>query len=132
VPELGRSTTAYVSGYERAAVHDSRLRTQESRQLTANFNGALLPGALITQADWQIAVPYWVVMASPAISSDRRSTSIHITAGWPGEAWIRCQVTADNGDRFAQHFRIAVYGPGPIFGDLSPEGGPAQLTVTAP
>ena len=130
--EFGRATTVKASGYDRVTVADCRLRCQEVRPLLFDFNGVMPVGELITQAVFNMAVPFCVAMADPSIPASRRSAQIVITAAWPGEAWIRCQVTTDQGKRYSQQVRVAVYGPGPIYGDQEPVGGPFELIATAP
>lgn len=128
--EPGRETRCYVSGYNRSRVHDSRLWPREKRCLVADFNGAIPPARKIVSVSWRMESAFAVAMSDASIAPDGRSARVMIQAAWPGCAFIRAQVTLDNGEVYPQLFRVIVLS-GPYFGDTSPVGGPIELTATA-
>lgn len=126
--ELGRVTRAYVSGHYRTRVHESRLYAREKRCLVANFNGALPAGRSIASAVWDMSVIAAVGMATPSIVG--REVRVLIEAVRCGCAYLRCEVTLDNGEVYNQLFAVTVL-DGPSFGDQGAVAGPARLTVSA-
>lgn len=125
--ELGRQTRAFVSGYNRSRVHQSRLYPREKRCLVADFNGALPTGRTIVSATWNMEVPYCVGMSSATIAD--REARVMVEAVFRGWANMRCQVTLDNGEVYNQLFVVQVLA-GPWFGDEITVAGPSQITVT--
>lgn len=125
---LGRASKAYVSAYDRTRVVSVRLYPTETRQLVADFNGALEADRTIESAVWDMYVLGYATMADGAI--DGRSTSIRVTASYRGQVAIRCQVTLDNGDVMNQLFAIEIF-EGPLWNGDPPASGPSRITVTA-
>lgn len=129
--EYGRATRAFVSGYQRDRVHQSRLVRGEKRCLVANFNGAIPPGRTIASAIWRCDQPYAVAMAAGRIFENDRSTAVDITAQYGNRARIKCQVTLDNGEVYNQLFMVRVFTSPWFQGETQPAAGPYDLTVTA-
>lgn len=129
--EPGQVTRCYVSTYDAPRIHESRLFQQGKRCLEANFNGAIGVGRTIVFVKWSMQTPYSVVMDTARITTDQRSVRVNITAAWTGDAWMRAQVTLDNGEIYTQLFHVVVP-PSPWFGDVSPTAGPSELTASAP
>lgn len=129
--EPGQVTRCYVSTFDAPRIHESRLFQQGKRCLEANFNGAIGVGRKIVSVKWSMQTPYSVVMDTARITADQRSTRVNITAAWTGDAWMRAQVTLDNGEIYTQLFHVVVP-PSPWFGDVSPTAGPSELTASAP
>lgn len=127
----GRTTIAYVSGYQRDRIHRSRLVRGEDRPLVANFNGAIGPDRTIVSAIWRCDQPYAVAMADARIVDDGRSTAVDITAQYGSLARIKCQVTLDNGEVYNQLFVVRVQNAPWFRGETAPASGPYDLTVTA-
>jgi hypothetical protein len=133
MPDLGRSTTAYVSGYQLDRVHQARMVRGATRQLVANFNGAIPAGSLIVSAIWRVLVPQSIYMSDAAISEDQRSTSVLIKAQIGCGTTVKCQVTLDTGEVYNQVYWLRVYTAPWFMGETSPPAtGPYELTVTAP
>lgn len=131
--DLGRATTAYVSGYQLDRVHQARLVRGSTRQLVANFNGAIPPGSLIVSAIWRCLVPQSIAMSNAGISEDQRSTSVQIVAQIGCGTTVKCQVTLDTGEVYNQVFGLRVWQSLWFMGEGSPPAtGPYELTVTAP
>lgn len=126
--ELGRQTRAFVSGYTRSRVHQSRLYPREKRCLVADFNGAIPAVRTIASATWNMEVACSIAMSSASI--DGRAARVMVESVFRGWADLRCQVTLDNGEVYNQLFVIQVL-DGPWFGDEISTAGPTQLTVTA-
>lgn len=126
--ELGRETRAFVSGYTRSRVHQSRLYPREKRCLVADFNGAIPAGRTITSATWNMEVACSIAMSDASI--DGRAARVMIEAVFRGWSSMRCQVTLDNGEVYNQQFQVHVL-DGPWFGDETSIAGPTQLTVSA-
>lgn len=126
--ELGRETRAFVSGYNRSRVHQSRLYPREKRCLVADFNGALPAARSIVSATWNMEVACSVAMSDASIEG--RAARVTIEAVFRGWADLRCQVTLDNGEVYNQQFTVRVL-DGPWFGDETTVAGPTQLTATA-
>lgn len=125
---LGRASRAYVSAYDRGRVVSVRLYPQETRQLVADFNGALEEGRTISQAVWDMYILGYASMASGAI--DGRATSVLLTASYRGQVAMRCQVTLDNGEVMNQLFAIEIF-EGPLWNGDGQSIGPSRITVSA-
>lgn len=131
--DLGRTTTAYVSGYQLDRVHQSQLVRGSARQLVANFNGAIPAESLIVSAVWRCLIPQAAFMSNALISEDQRSTSVKIVAQIGDGSTVKCQVTLDTGEVYNQVFWIRVYTAPWFQGETSPPPtGPYELTVTVP
>lgn len=128
--EIGRTTTCRVSAYTRNRVHQSRLIAGETPVLSADFNGALDPGVTIAAARWRLDVGYVASIASPTISTDKRSTSLTLFAVWVGCTMILCEATMSNGDKLTQMFEVDISG-NPYFLPSTTSTGSMDLTVTA-
>lgn len=126
--DSGRETRAYVSAYDRSRVHQSRLYRFEKRRLVANF-GALLGERQIRCATWSIDRPEIGVMSDPQISDDARETSVMFAAQLGGWATVRCQITLDSGEQYAQVFRINVRHASWFVDDAPLSNGPFSLRV---
>ena len=130
--ELGRVSRAYVSGYQRARTHRSRLVRGERRCLTADFNGAIPKSRTITSVTWRCDIPQCVYMRDAAIVSGGREVRVDITAQLGAEARVKCEVTLDNGEVYNQVFVIYVRNAPWFMGESAPQAtGPYVLTVTA-
>lgn len=128
--ELGRTTRAYVSGYQRARMHRSRLVRGEKRCLVANFNGAIPPARTIQSVTWRTNQPQAAYMADAGIVTGGREVRVDVTAG-AGCALVKCEVTLDNGEVYNQLFDISVQS-GPWFeGETQLPTGPRTLTAVA-
>lgn len=133
MPDLGRSTTAYVSGYQLDRVHQARMVRGAARQLVANFNGAIPADSLIVSAIWRVLIPQSIFMSDAAISDDQRSSSVHIVAQIGCGTTVKCQVTLDTGEVYNQVFGLRVWQSPFFMGEqTSPPIGPYELTVTVP
>jgi len=126
--DSGRETRAYVSAFDRSRVHQSRLYRFEKRRLVANF-GALLGERQIRCATWSIDRPEIGVMSDPQISDDARETSVMFAAQLGGWATVRCQITLDSGEQYAQVFRINVRQASWFVDDAPLSNGPFSLRV---
>ena len=129
--ELGRVTRCYVSGYQRARVHDSRLVRGESRCLVANFNGAIPPGRTIASVTWRTNQYQSVYMANARIPEGAREVAVDITAQTGSRAWVKCEATMDNGEVYTQLFTIEVLGSPWFACETAPSIGPSVLTAEA-
>lgn len=127
--ELGRATRAYVSGYQRDRIHRSRLVRGEKRCLVANFNGAIPPARTIASVVWRTNQYQSIYMENARI--DGREVTVNITAQTGSHAWVKCQVTLDNGEVYNQLFAVEVRNAPWFSGETSPEIGPQSLTATA-
>lgn len=131
--DLGRATTAYVSGYQLDRVHQARMVRGATRSLVANFNGAIPPGSLIASATWRCLVPQSIAMSDAVISEDQRSTSVKIAAQIGCGTTVKCQVTLDTGEIYNQVYWLRVFTSPWFMGEVSPPAtGPYELTITAP
>ena len=127
--DSGRETRAYVSAYDRSRVHQSRLYRFEKRRLVANFGALLGNDRLIRCATWSIDRPEIGVMSDPQISDDARETSVMFAAQLGGWATVRCQITLDSGEQYAQVFRINVRQASWFVDDAPISNGPFSLRV---
>lgn len=129
--ELGRSTRCYVSAFQRDRVHVSAVSRGETRCLVADFNGALPKARTIQSVTWKCALGFPVVMSNAAING--RSTKVDIHAQASGCACFKCEATMDNGEVYAQLFRIDVHSTWRWFwfdNDQSFAQGPTEIQVT--
>lgn len=129
--ELGRTTRAYVSGYNRTRVHEVRVVRGEKRCLVANFNGAIPKGRTIASAVWRTTQNWAAIMSNGRIFENDRSTAVDLSAGWGGPAWVKCEATLDNGEVYTQVFRVLVQTPPWFAGEPNPVSGPTEVAVTA-
>jgi hypothetical protein len=128
--ELGRATRAYVSAYDRARPHQSRLFRFEKRRVIANFNGTLDQDRTITSATWRTDCPEVGVMSDPQITTDRRETSIMFASQLSGWANLRAEVTLDDGSIYNQVYRVNVREASWYFPEVNIQVGPFTVTVT--
>ncbi len=126
-----RVTTAYVSGYDRTRVHQSCVVRGESRQLVANFNGAIPVGETITTATWRTNQNSAAILSDGALSADERSTSVQMLAGWGGPAWVKVDAALSGGGTLTQVFVIRVQSAPWFTGETNPQQGPIEIVVTA-
>jgi hypothetical protein len=129
--ELGRVTRAYVSGYQRARVHDSRLVRGESRCLVANFNGSIGKDRTIASVTWRTNQYQSIYMANARIPQGAREAAVDITAQTGSRAWVKCEATMDNGEVYTQLFAIEILGNPWFAGEATPSIGPSALTAEA-
>lgn len=128
--EHGRTTRAFVSGYQRARVHRSRLVRGERRCLIADFNGAIPAGRTITSVTWRTNQPAGAILSDAGIVAGGRKVRVDLLAG-SGCAQVKCDVTLDNGEVYNQRFEVSVQS-GPWFqGEVNPTQGPRELTAVA-
>lgn len=125
--ELGRVTRCYVSGYTRNRVHDSRLTRGELRCLVANYNGAIDKARTITSVTWRMNPSLSVLMSNARIAPGAREVALDIRAIWCGDAAIKCEATMDNGEVYAQLFRVSVDDSPWFDGDQPATSGPTML-----
>lgn len=130
--EIGRVTRAYVSGYQRARTHRSRMVRGERRCLTADFNGAIPKSRTITSVTWRCNIPQSAYMRDAAIVEGGREVRVDVTAQLGAECWIKCEATLDNGEVYNQVFVLYVRNSPWFMGETAPQStGPYELTVTA-
>lgn len=131
IEDNGRASRAYVSAYNRTRIQVVRLIGNESRNLVADFNGAIPPNRTIVSAEWSLGLSGWLNMSNASITNGRQS-SITIASMYTSSSAIRCAVTLDSGQILTQLFRILVSGV-PIFqGDNFIFNGILTLTATYP
>jgi hypothetical protein len=126
--EIGPTSRANASAYQRTRIHDTRLMLGESRCLVANFNGAIASDATITSVTWRCDYGYVAIMSNARIQPDNRSSAVNVLANWIGDSIIRCEATLENGEVYIQPFRIDVSGD-PIFMYNRQNNGPLVLTA---
>lgn len=126
--DLGRTTTAYVSGYDLTRVHQSCLVRGAQRRLVANFNGAIPSGATIESATWRTTQNWAAIMSGGTI--DGRTTSVALQAGWGGLALVKAEVTLDTGEVYNQVFRIQVQSAPYFYNEGYPTSGPREIVIT--
>lgn len=129
--ELGRTTRAYVSGYDRTRVHEVRLVRGEKRCLVANFNGAIPPARTIASATWRVNQNQGAVLSNARIFEGNRSTAVDLLAGWTGYGLVKVEATLDNGEVYNQVFRVLVQQSPWFTGEPYPVSGPQTITVAA-
>lgn len=127
--DLGRTTTAYVSGYDLTRVHETNLVRGAQRRLVANFNGAIPAGSTIESATWRTNQNWAAILSNGAV--DGRTTTVDLKAGWGGFSWVKVDVTLDTGEVYNQVFRIRVQTPPWFLGESYPASGPTEIVVTA-
>lgn len=127
--DLGRTTTAYVSGYDRTRVHVANLVRGEQRTLLANFNATVPVGSTIASATWRTTQNWVALMSGGTI--DGRTTSVDLQAGWGGLALVKAEVTLDTGEVYNQVFRIQVQSAPYFCNESYPTSGPREIVITA-
>lgn len=126
---VGRSTRAYVSGYQRARVHVGTVRRQEKRYLVADFNAAIPAGVTITSATWRTTNPWSMSMSLPTISG--REVSVLVDFQNSGRGAIKATITLSNGEVYNQLFEYIVR-DAPWFDEpFALTAGPFSVTATA-
>lgn len=125
--ELGRSTRAYVSAYNRGRLHLSQLYAYETRCLVADFTGVTTKA--IASATWKNDGSGVLNMSNAAITN--KTTSVNIATGWPGTTRIRCTITTSTGEQYSQLFVVRIKPATYFSGDAFTANGTLSLTVTA-
>ena len=129
--EYGRTTRAYVSGYDRTRVHESRLVRGEKRCLVADFNGAIGQGRTIASARVRTDQNWAAVLSNGRIEPSNRAVAVDLQAGWGSPAWIKVEATLDNGEVYTQMFRIMLYDRPWFLSEPVPAQGPNEIVVSA-
>lgn len=130
--ELGRTTTAIVSGYNRSRVHQCSLFGGEVRLLGANFNGCMPVGDTISRVDWDTWNSGTAVLGTGAVATDGRSCTVDMKAQAYGRATVRCRVKTVGGGTYVQYYSIRVEAS-PVYSDDQPWlNGASQVTVIVP
>jgi hypothetical protein len=125
--EYGRETRAYVSGYQRSRIHQSRLVRGEQRCLCAEFSGAISPARTIASVAWYCQQPYAIVMSNARIVGTECAVTINAQA----ETWaiLKCVATLDNGEVYTQLFGLTILSAPFFVGEAIPSSsGPTILT----
>ena len=126
--DLGRVTTAYVSGYQRWRVHSADVYGGEVRTLVGNFNGCMPVGDTIVAVRWDTWNAGTVFMGTGVIETGLRSVSLDIRAQYAGLAIVRCKVTTAEGGVYVVNYRINV-NPSVYYGDEAWTTGPSSVVV---
>lgn len=129
--ELGRTTTAYMSGYNRSRIHQAALYAGEVRLLGLQANGAMPVGESIVRVDWDTWNTDVCVLGAGAIGDDERSVSIDMQAQCAGRASVRCIIRTSGGGRYTQWYSIRVLEAPVMQGDTWVQGA-SHVTVVAP
>lgn len=123
-----RTTTAYVSGYDRTREQVVRLPRGETRTLMANFNGVLDAGETIDSATWRVNVGS--VLSDAAIASDGRSTHCTVQAA-SGCGSVKVQATTSDDRVLTTVYAVEVEDSPWFEGETPITSGAQSLTVTA-
>lgn len=127
--ELGRSTRAIVSGYNRSRVHTVRLYYPEKRCMIANLNGAIPQSRSIVKVVWQTIFPYVTYIDNARIVG--KEVMVDLTSQYPGRSWVRCSAYLDNGEIYVQQFQIVVISQPFYAGDAYLNNGPMRVEAEA-
>ena len=128
--ELGRTTTAYMSGYNRSRIHQAALYAGEVRLLGLNANGAMPVGETVASVVWDTWNTDVCVLGAGAIEADGRSVTIDMKAQCSGRASVRCIVTTSGGGKYTQWYSIRVLEAPVMQGDTWVNGA-SHVVVTA-
>ena len=128
--EMGRTTTAYVSGYSRSRVHQAALYAGEVRLLGANFNGCMPVGETVASVVWDTWNTDVTVLGDGAIEADGRSVSVDLKAQCAGRGSVRCIVSTSGGGKYTQWYSIRVLLAPVMTGDTWVQGS-SHVVVTA-
>lgn len=125
---MGRTTTAYASGYLRDRVHETRMFANEIRPLIADFSGALNKGRAIASVTWDTWQGYTANLTDATLTETK--ASISLSSQYAGYSVIRCTATLDNGEKLVQQFRVRVI-PASLYTGEIYQTGPSRVTVDA-
>lgn len=126
---MPRVTTVIVSDYQRDRVQRSDFYRGESRTYTVEFRGVLPDGVYIASSKWQVFNPAITVISDA--TGGYTSTSVTLTAGYPGCGVMTCTAVLTNGSIVNQQILIDVL-PSPWYtGDIVNQG-PQSLIVQNP
>jgi len=124
-----RVTTAYVSAYNRQRPQVAQLRRHESREVVADFRGAIHQDAVIESVEWRCTSPWVCAMSAPAVASDGKCVSVRADFQFGGFCALKATVALDNGDTMNQVFEFTVR-DAPYFFENSPvTAGPFVVTA---
>jgi hypothetical protein len=125
--EVGRTTRAYVSGYNRSRVHTARLYGNETRALVADFSAVLGASRTIASVLWKSDGAGFVNMSAPVKTT--RTSSITISTMFSGITRIRCAITTDTGEVYTQLFLVQSLDAPFFSGDQFVSNGVTQLSI---
>lgn len=128
--EMGRTTTAYMSGYNRSRVHQCALYAQEVRLLGADLNGVMPVGETVAIVRWDTWNTDVVVLGAGAIEADGRSVSVDMKAQCAGRGTVRCVVTTSGGGKYVQMYSVRAL-PAPVYAGDTWIAGLASVVVEA-
>lgn len=130
---MSRLFKGYASAYEANQSQPRRVRRQQKRTISVDFNGAMDVGRLISSVTWECTAPWVVTMASPAIATNRRSASVNVTFNYCGNCAVKATVTLDDGVILNYEFTYDVTDapqyPSAVYSVVS---GPFSVTAVAP
>lgn len=124
---MPRTSTAYVSAYQRTREQVIHLPRGEVRTLMADFNGVLDSGETITSATWRLTVGG--VLSVAAIASNGRSTHCTVQAASSAGA-VKVEATTSTGRVIPTVYRLSVANSPWFQGETTIQSGPQTLTVT--
>jgi hypothetical protein len=128
--EMGRTTTAYMSGYNRSRIHQACLYAGEVRSLGLQANGAMPVGETVASVVWDTWNTDVAVLGAGAIEASQRAVNVDMKAQCCGRASVRCIVTTSGGGRYVQWYSIRVLEAPVMQGDTWVQGS-SHVVVTA-
>lgn len=129
--QLGNTSRIMASAWNRQYVFQGRYTRGEKRTLIIDYNGAMEPGQTISQAIFQIAQPYIVIMSNPAIRSDGRSLQVDIQANYPNDTMFKATAITPTGQAWVQTARLQVDDTYWFDNDTVQTNGPTYFVVDA-
>lgn len=128
--EMGRTTTAYMSGYNRSRIHQCALYAGEVRQLGLQANGCIPVGETVASVVWDTWNTDVAVLGAGAIEDSERAVNIDLKAQCCGRASVRCILTTSGGGKYVQWYSIRVLEAPVMTGDTWVNG-QSHVVVTA-
>jgi len=130
---MSRLFKGYASAYSANQTQPRRVRRQQARTLLVDFNGAMDADRTIESVTWECTAPWVVFMASPAIATDQRSTSVGATFNYCGGCAVKATATLDDASILNYEFTFDVTDapqyPSAVY---STNSGPFSVSATAP
>jgi hypothetical protein len=105
---VSRLFKGYASNYGASQVQTMRVRRYQSRTLTVDFNGAILPGELIDHVRWDCTSPWATYISDAAVSADQKSVTVKTAFNFAGWGAIKATVTTDAGSVLNYEFQMTV------------------------
>lgn len=130
MPSVGRAFNGIASAYSAAQVQPRRVRRQQRRTLTVDFNGSIPVGDLIQRVTWECTSPWVTCLSDAGISDSRRLVCANVLFDHSGVGHVKATVETQAGDSYNYSFEFDVL-DAPMYPSASYQSNSGPFSVSA-